>query len=500
MRKFLLVLSYSLKGSNALFFRGRRGGYFPVLFSTIFFTLSFGFPVYLINLEGFRRISSLGVEKLTTLSISSWSFAISLLSIASFSPHLIYTMRFTEESRFLMTLPLSKFSLAMNSLLVSLMSNTLLPIAYIFGMMGYASAVGSSTALAFISSSLNVVLILSLSLLAALILLRISGPGVKRLNLYVFLLDLIILVVMIQLNPVTLGTKRFAEAISKLEFMMRVLTSKFNPFYWPVLALKDPIYNFYTIVLILASILISRNISERMDLTPASSKVRYKNIKPFGIFKKDIKMSLRKEQFFFFITYPLVFSVIYGQFTKNPSLMISINSIFSIFYTSVMAATITQMEISTDPLYRTYPKRAFEILIPKILIPSLIYNAANLGISIYSLSMGLDLKDFFKVLMFMAISYVFASIMGVREFLKNPGRGRIILPLPSVLKVEFFSVAFVFFGLVYGLMWKDGGGILSKFQLVERFIVKHGFETFLVSMIALSTAWIFESKRIFEDS
>ncbi len=494
MSEFWTVLWYTLKGSNVFPFRGRRGGIFPVLFSVVFFTLVFGLPIYAINYESTRFLSTYGIEEIVDLNIGFWSFSISILSLTSFVPFLMYNLSRNEETGILYTFPISRFQIALLFSITSLISNTMMPVAYVFGLMGYASATSRSLLLAFVLSSLNVLFIVFVSLLIALLFSKSAKANLRRLNLYIFLFDLIVLVLMIQMTPATLGGKRFTEIFQKLRIMKNILNSPWNPFYWPVLGLENSIF----IVPIFSSVLMAfagvRLASRKMDFSPLKLSSWSLRGTGFGVFGKDLKIAGRKEQFFFFLVYPVVFSVLYGFFTGDPSVMISINCVFSVFYSSVMGAALMQSEYESNPLFKTFPVHWTRILFPKIIIPVLMYVPVSSAVILSSMMMGFEFLKALGVISFMVLAYTFSSLAGVREFLKSPTIGRVVLPITSVLKVEAWSVGLVFVGLVYRLTYERSKLLYFKIlgTRIAMFMSEYGTVISVILAITFMSVWSFE--------
>ena len=435
MRDILLLLKYGVKGSSLVL--SRRGGIAAAVIPVAFSILLFGLPIYYVE----RQMFSIAMPKeIFEILGGLWSLTMSLLVLSSLIPSILYAITGSDEKEMLAYMPLKASSLRWYLVTLSVATNPMMPIAYLMGLLGIFHGRGMGTTLAILNGVSHVLLLIGISSLVSF-LLSWKVRATRRLYIYSYIIGVILLVLVIQINPATAGSPM--DMAKKIISMKEILTWKYSPFFWPVAYRPCK-----TLALAVLIFLLS-------DLVPFGEVERISRKSRRKFLGKDISLFLRKEQNLFFLAYPLIFSTLYGFFLKSDSVMYLIQITFAAFYSSVSAASLIQEELLIYPTSKLFPLRTKSFLASKYLISFLSY----VLVSLIVLVVGAFLNGFSRVDMFFLSSLpivVHLSVsQGLLEAFRNPdfSRGK-VLSGKGFLKVEGIGVGFALlsFGIPSGIL------------------------------------------------
>ena len=435
MREIFLLLRYGVKGSSLVL--SRRGGIAASVIPIAFSVLLFGLPIYYVE----RQMFSIAMPKeVFEILAGLWSLTMSLLVLSSLIPSILYAITGSDEKEMLAYMPLKASSLRWYLVTLSIATNPMMPIAYLMGLLGIFHGRGMGTTLAILNGISHVLFLIAVSSLISF-LLSWKIRATRRLYIYSYVIGVILLVLVIQINPATAGNPM--DMAKKIISMKDILTWKSSPFFWPVVYRPCRTFALAFLIFLLS------------DLVPSGEVERISRKSRKRFLGKDISLFLRKEQNLFFLAYPLIFSTLYGFFLKSDSVMYLIQITFAAFYSSVSAASLVQEELLVYPTSKLFPIETRRFLLSKYFTSLLSYVLA----SIVVLIVGAFLNGFSRVdALFLASLPVATHLsvsQGLLEALRNPdfSRGK-VLSGRGFLKVEGIGVGFalLFFGVPSGIL------------------------------------------------
>ncbi len=434
MKDLFLLVKYGSKGSSLVL--GKKGKIFSSIFPLLLAILVFGLPIYYTQYITFSRPMPKEVFHLVG---GLWSLMMSLLTLTSLIPGILYSVTGSEDRELLSYLPIDGATLRWYFTLISLVTNPMLPVAYVMGLMGTFRGRGMSIWLGLANGLSQLIFLTGLaSVVAFLLSWRIWAT--RRLYMYSFIVDVILLVLVIQINPATAGNP--LGMARKLLSMRWLLVSNFSPFYWPISNRPCEIVALGAITLLLASFIPVGEPEVRLS----EKKSRFLG--------KEIALFLRKEQNAFFLAYPLIFSILYGYFFKSDLQMYLIHVTFAAFYSSVSSGALVQEELLIYPLSRVLPIIPVKLMLGKILVTLVAYSMTAVVVVVFGLVNGFKLVDTSYILSF-PVTVLLSTSYGALEAMRNPefSRGR-VLNGKGLLRVEATGVGFalISFGIPGGLL------------------------------------------------
>ena len=420
MRNLLLLLRYGMRGSSLVL--SKKGGKVSSVLPVIFSIVVFGLPIYFVEYNTFSvPMPKAAYEILAGL----WSLMMSLITLTSTIPSILYSITGADEKELLSILPIKDETVRSYLTLLSLFTNPMMPVAYVMGLMGIYHGRGLSLVLALVNGLSHVAFLVSLSAVIAY-LLSWKVKATRRLYLYSFMLNVILLVLVIQINPATVGSP--VGMAKKLLKISPILTWKYSPFFWPVSSYPCK------------SIALAAFLTILSGYIPMGEVQRSGKKTPGRIRSKEMILFSRKEQNTFFLLYPLIFSVLYGYFFKSDTAMYILHLSFSAFYSSVSAASLIQEELLTYPIFKTLPVEEKKMVLRKLGVVSLMYSIGAAVVFSFGVARGIGSSDLLYAVSFPTVLMCSAGV-GMLEAVRNPdySRGK-VLSGKGLLKVETVGV------------------------------------------------------------
>lgn len=459
MRDLLLLLKYGSKGSSLVL--SKKGGVISSVLPVVMAVLVFGLPIYYTEYITFSK--PMPAEAFYLIG-GLWSLIMSLLTLTSVIPGMLYSITGSEDREFLSYMPIGGSTLRWYFTIISLLTNPMMPVAYIMGLMGIYKGHGLNIWLGLANGLAHVFSLVGISALVAF-LLSWGVKATRRLYMYSFLIDVILLVLVIQINPATAGNP--IEMAKKLLSMKPFLISKFSPFFWPLVYKPCKIAALGVIFFIVSSYVPIGE--QRREMVGGKGKFR----------GKEFTLFLRKEQNAFFLAYPLIFALLYGYFMKSDTIAYFIHISFAAFYSSVSAGSLIQEELLIYPTSKIFPVSFGHLISKKILTTFIMYTISAAPAVIFGSLNGFGVVDVAYILSFPTVVYL-SSSFGILEALKNPdfNRGK-VLSGKGLLKVESTGVGFALLSFavpsgVFDLIYK-----LPESLKIAIFIASIALEVYL---------------------
>ena len=459
MKDLIILLRYGSKGSSLVL--SKKGGMVSSILPVVMAVIVFGLPIYYTEYLTFSRPMP---SEAFYLIGGLWSLVMSLLTLTSVIPGMLYSITGSEDREFLSYMPISGSTLRWYFTTISLFTNPMMPVAYIMGLLGIYRGRGLNIWLGLVNGLAHVFMLVGISALVAF-LLSWSVRATRRLYMYSFLIDVILLVLVIQINPATAGNP--IEMAKKLLSMKPLLTSKISPFFWPIVYKPCKIAALGALLFVIASYVPIGE--QRRELSGGKGKFR----------GKELTLFLRKEQNAFFLAYPLIFALLYGYFVKSDTVAYFIHISFAAFYSSVSAGSLIQEELLTYPTSKVFPVSFGSIVLKKILTTFTVYTLSAIPAVIFGSLNGFGIVDIMYTLTFPAVIYL-SSSFGTLEALKNPdfNRGK-VLNGKGLLKVESTGVGFALLSFAFPSGLFDMLYKLSEIMKISILIASLSIEIYL---------------------
>ncbi len=422
MRDLFILLKYGIRGSSLVL--SKKGSLISSILPVVMAVLVFGLPIYYTEYMTFSK--PMPIEAFYLIS-GLWSLIMSLLTLTSVIPGILYSITGSEDREFLSYMPINGSTLRWYFTTIAIFANPMMPVAYVMGLVGIYRGYGLNVWLGFFNGIAHVFMLVGLSSLVAF-LLSWGIKATRRLYMYSFLIDVILLVLIIQINPATAGSP--IEMAKKLLSMRVFLTSKYSPFFWPMVYKPCKIAALGLIFFMLSSYIPMGE--QRKELSGGKKKFR----------GKEVTLFFRKEQNAFFLAYPLIFALLYGYFVRSDTIAYFIHISFAAFYSSVSAGSLIQEELLIYPVSKVFPVRFGDAVMKKVITNLLIYTSSTLPAIVFGTLNGFGKEDLIYILSFPVVIFL-SSSFGVLEALKNPdfNRGK-VLSGRGLLKVESTGVGF----------------------------------------------------------
>ncbi len=426
MREILVLLKYGLKGSG-IFSRKKRGRGIPVVIPSLVFVFAFGIPMYLILRENFSYLLSAISSDQVELLMSFWCFFLTIISITTLFPFVVYSLIRNEEIEMLLSFPISRGGIIVYQTILTLMSESFLTVFFLFGFLAYTDALGHSRMISILISLTYILFLISLSMLIAVIFGRFLGKhNARKIHIMMYFVNILFFVLFSQMNPSVLRNMSVERALEYLAFIEKIIMNPLNPAYLPILSLKHPsvlpIMVFSVIILFFVSYRLSESVSFEIVYKKREKSEIFspgKAIKTFSIFSKDLRVFFRNEHMVFMMFYSIGFPLIYVIFSKDFSFSFPLMIYISGFYTALASAFLSSQEYIVIPLSKSLPLKQEKLFLPKLIIPSFLYTIVYIIFNIiYILMVG----DFLILLTipFTFLLYLFSSYLGISFYLKKP--------------------------------------------------------------------------------
>ncbi|MFN3691294.1 MAG: hypothetical protein ACK4R7_00235 [Fervidobacterium sp.] len=367
------------------------------IFTLLLGSLPIGFLFYIFNfriyrslydsLKFFPQYSQIGnLFYLTNITIFS------LFYIVGFVGTGMYAFSMNEEMEFLLTLPISKRTLTIYNLILSLSNQLFTLIFLLAAIFGYMFGFKVFSVSFILRTFAHIYFLTSVSSLVAVLFGGLSSKkSIRVLNIFILLFTIFIYFGLSYFQDIdftqTVQTKDLESAIRWMTFS----TSNMNILVWAYS--ENNLYLATSIIIsIFTSILfwyysgrtifennhsrkMSRSISKEMsNLSSKRSSNRVWNermlqtqIRPF--LSKDLKLLMRNDQFIFLVLYPSLFGLFMMFISKNVLSSITPFIAIAVFYSAVESGIITMNEFKYKDILETLPVNSKNVILPKLLIP-----------------------------------------------------------------------------------------------------------------------------------
>ncbi len=442
MRDFFVLLRYStlnMARSRSSRKFGKFSSSSPLLYAltmTLLPMVAFGIPLYFIfssaiNEEILLQVLPYGSVRVVDLLVSSMISTMTVLYLLSSTPMFVYNLFDSKDMEMLLTLPVRRLHILLLKVLesLSLSSIQLTMLILIFAFYGNVVMGGTLGLLCGFAVGIAFwILMLEISILLAAVLSRFMGRTIARRVAFVaYFVSVMIWVLIINIVKPSAGLGM--DVLEKLKDYTRLLTSVFWPHEWFLKMLDgDMVFVAGLVPVFMMPIFINRIIGNADFLSRPSTKRRAKPSlewrgSSFPLLKKDIMLWRREPQAMYMLAYPFIMAAIFifqGQPLSGTIIFVAITGL----YAAVTIGLLLRHEMLLWPLPRTYPVKMWELVIPKILIPTFGFGVgyALLAILYYVLK---DRSSFTLVSIPLVLLIIFScTLLGARIFLKNPRRSK----------------------------------------------------------------------------
>ena len=424
MKEVLTILKYGLKGSG-IFARKKQGKGIPAFIIPLIFIFAFGIPMYLVLRESFSYLlNTTSVAQLEFIA-TLWCFFLTIVSITTLFPFITYSLIRNEEIEMLLSFPIARGSIIVYQTILTLMSESFLTVFFLFGFLAYTDAIGYSRTLSVFTSLTYVLLLISLSMLLAVVLGRFMGKHhARKVHMIMYFINILLFVLFSQMNPSVLKNMSFEDALKRLTSIKKFIMNPLNPAYLPILAIKHVTALLITILSVIILFILVYRLSEDISFEMTYKKKKEvvlpeRSGKALSTFSKDFKIFFRNEHMVFMMFYSIGFPLIYTFFSKDFSFSFPLMIYISSFYAALASAFLSSQEFLVIPLSKSFPVRLERLFLPKLLIPTLLYTLIYVIFSIIYISMTDNLFVLLTV-PFTFLLYLFSSYLGIRFYLKKP--------------------------------------------------------------------------------
>ncbi len=467
MRELLVLIRYALPRRKLSGLPGFLIGFgLTMIFLFVLWSPLYRSVINQFGYEVFLAFFSLGLTVFSILFLFGYVFNLS------------YSLLNSEEIEFLLTLPLRRGTIALFQSIQSAYFQFLQFSILLFNV-SFSSYLLRDWVV-FFTGILQIVFLMSVGNVLSFLFSRTLTKSTAR----------IVFVVIQLLSVFTFLLFLNIDLVRSASISLRFILSDWNLFALPALSYKKPFHLLTSLTFVVFTVLASFFVGERVLFEPVTGKAEKKKPR-FGFLKgfyaKDMKVLLREERMIYLVFYPVGFGIILALFGGKDDMLGSIMIVLaiSILYNSTMAALLWRYELLTWPIFRTFPADAWNLLKPKILLPSLLNGAVFLAFTVF---LTLYTGDPLYLLLnpFVFVVYVLSAILGVTflkvdEAAKNPSNPARIFSLQQILLVEAVSMGFaivLFFSLklirempivsIVGLF-----GVPITFSLIVRALKKH---------------------------
>ena len=441
MRDFLVLLKYSALNmararSNRRIGRLSSSPLLYIVTVTFLPIVAFGLPMYFIfssamNADVLLQELPYGEVRIIDLLVSSMISTMTVLYFLSSTPMFVYNLFDSKDMEMLLTLPVRRFHILLLKVLESLTLSSiqLSMLILIFAFYGNVVIGGVSGFLYGLMVGVAFwILMLEVSILLAAVLSRLMGRTLaRRLAFVAYFVSVMIWVLII--NVLRPSNVPGMDVVERFRDYVGFLTADFWPHRW-FLKLLDGrlIFLLGLVPLFLMPVFIDRTIRKADFLSRSSSLRRVKRkfewrSSSFPLLKKDLMLWRREPQAMYMLAYPVIMAAIFlfqGQSLSGTIIFIAITGL----YAAVTIGLLLRHEMLVWPLPRTYPIRMWELVIPKILIPTFGFGAGYIVLAIlyYLLKGG---SVFILISIPLVLMVIFScTLLGALIFLRNPRRSK----------------------------------------------------------------------------
>ncbi|MGJ8454084.1 hypothetical protein ACSFC1_02120 [Pseudothermotoga sp. U03pept] len=473
MKELLTLLKYGLRSPVISPKKTNRKRISNLLFPILAVSV-YGIPLSMLFYETFKSIAQIHIGKynLASIIVVQWSALMALMFVLSFFPSLVSTFVKNDEIRLLLTMPIRRSTIVLYQAILTLITQSIVVVMYLFVVPSYALSTGKSLVLAVVSSVLMCLVLLFLSILLASIFgLWMSRSSAKKMNILSLILTVAVFVLVTQLLP-NLVSKTNTGTLPGLINIGERLLSPFNPVAWPIIGLENPIYIVFLLTSLIMLWFASLKVSEGLEFEEKGIKQKRKSVTTQshgGIFFKDLRLMIRHERGIFMLIYPVVFSVIFVFTTNSFTTPLFITIIISTMYVSLNTAILMKQEFLSWPFMKLLPIDCSKVLMPKLIIPAGLYSVISSGLVVF-------LQIYFKVpwmvyllIPLIFVMYTFAAVFGLNLLLKEREKTEMENPAKILSTGHVFLIEGVVIALALGMVLPVTLYIYARQQLFSLF-------------------------------
>lgn len=379
-----------------------------------------------------------------------WVSILSLFFIVGFIGLAMYSLSRNDELEILLTMPISRTTLTVFQIFTATISQIYVLVFFVFVTLAYLIAAKGNILIGIVQLIVHLAFLLLLSsTIAILIGGKTSKSFTRRFYMIIVLLSIFFYFFIIALVDVDVAE------LQNLVKMFLFSTKEYNILAWSFISTRTLIFSIISAVILF---MLFRMISSKIGFEPIqrNSKKRY-DIKGSGsvlnaIIKKDLKATIRYEQFLYFVLYPIGFGIFMMFLNKDilSPLMFTI-PIFT-FYIALETGILMISEISKIEYVSVFPVKFSTLVFSKIAIPVLINIILLLIIFIvssifYSLNLLVLLGLLFALLLFTMSSILGAYFAISSSNLKIVNMNR-IFSISQTLILEAVTMGLAFGSII----------------------------------------------------
>lgn len=450
MREFFVLLKYgaSVTSSQRLSSKKKKYNSFKnQLILSLLGSLPLGIVIFFFTKDLFTKLYAADPQ-ISKLMFLFWMTILSLFFIVGYIGMAMYSLSRNEEIEFLLTLPIKRRTLTIYQIFVSTISQLFVLSFYFFIYLSYMIVTKENIFFGIIKLIVHFLFLISFSSVISVLLGGKTSKGVvRKINVLISLFAIFFYFVIISFQNVNM------EQVQSLIKFFDFTTKPYN-----ILALSfisDKLFVFALILSVLFSLIFSF-LADKLAFEPIQRKTS-KNYKIKGngslikaIFRKDLKATLRYEQFLYFVLYPVGFGIFLSFINKDYFLTIITVIPITTFYVALETAILTNAEVSNLQTILTFPVKLTTLLIPKIIIPTSINLFIVLGVFVFS-----AFKSNLSYLSYLIIPITFlmfsmSSIIGMYFVTKNPQKSENMSKLFGI--AQTFIIEGITISLSFGSM------------------------------------------------
>lgn len=420
MREFFILLKYggSTVYSQPLISKKKKYNLLKnQLILSLIGSVPLGIIIFFFTKDLFTNLYSVD-PRISKLMFLFWMTILSLFFIIGYLGMAMYSLSRNEEIELLLTMPIKRRTLTIYQIFVSTISQMFVLSFYFFIYLSYMIVTKDNIILGITRLLVHFMFLLSFSSVIAVLLGGRTSKGfVRKLNVFISLFAIFFYLFIISFQNVKIDQ---FQAIAKL---FNFITKPYNIFAWSFIS--NNLFFLASVITILLVLIFSK-LADNLAFEPIERKTS-KNYRIKGpgniikaIYSKDLKATLRYEQFLYFILYPIGFGIFFSFINKDYFITLFTIIPITTFYVAFETAILTNSELLNIKTILSYPIKFSTLMFPKVIIPTSINFVIVFGIFIIS-----AFKENLTLLSYMIIPITFllfsmSSIIGIYFVIKNP--------------------------------------------------------------------------------
>ncbi|WGS64138.1 hypothetical protein [Marinitoga aeolica] len=426
-------------------------------------------------------LSQLGIDlpwTILDIVFSMWFLIMGFMFFLNYSPAIVANLYESDMTKILLAMPLKRSDIYLSSAVDSLIMaglplGMMIPIFFVYGIIAKTNML-----LATISGIGYILFLLLISNLGGVLFSKfLTKTSAKRMTMIMYFISIFIYVGITNIIPRIMENNSINQITESLTKLSTLLLNYAWPHTWIILIMKGNIIAL-TILLVTIIILgyIVYNISNSLELSVSRKKGKKKNNEinfkttKFPTIKKDFKLLFRDSQTFFLILYPIFLPLIFIFTNSDANIMSLVFIMIATIYSAMLAIYSIAYEGKIWPMPKLLPITMGNMIFSKIIVPILIFSAEYIGISFLAFFLGKATWVIFVTIIPVIILIVYASILGVSIYLKNPKRD---LSQKNIIKgKEVMSLEGIVMGFSFGIFLPGNLYMLSinNVQMKNKFI------------------------------